>query len=119
MRFTSSGCCARKSPGRPIAKRVVAAYVVGWPISTAADLPALGLPACTAPDEPRCILSWMSFGDPPNAGLILDQWTKTQGLDGGEARAEDVLCVNPITGTSGRAARRRKPIPARWSRPPT
>jgi hypothetical protein len=93
-----------KVAGRPIAQRVVAAYVVGWPISTTADLPALGLPACTSPNRPGCILSWMSFGNPPNADLILDQWTGTRGLRGGERRQADVLCVNPITGTSGGAA---------------
>ena len=41
-----------KVAGKPIAKRIVAAYVVGWPISTTADLPALGLPACASPDQP-------------------------------------------------------------------
>src|SRR3569832_1591182 len=47
-----------KVAGKPIAKRIVAAYVVGWPISTTADLLALGLPACSAPDQAGCILSW-------------------------------------------------------------
>ena len=41
-----------KIAGKPIAQRIVAAYVVGWPISTSADLPALGLPACTAAARP-------------------------------------------------------------------
>jgi DUF3089 family protein len=90
--------------GKPIARRVVAAYVVGWPISTTADLPALGLPACTAPDEAGCILSWMSFGDPPNPDLILQQWEKTTGPTGGDRRQKDALCVNPITGTKDSAA---------------
>src|SRR6185312_11558493 len=53
-----------KVAGKPIAKRIVAAYVVGWPIDTASDLPALGLPACTAPDQTGCILSWLTFGEP-------------------------------------------------------
>ena len=35
--------------GKPIARRIVAAYLVGWPISTVTDIPALGLPACAAP----------------------------------------------------------------------
>lgn len=93
-----------KVTGRQIAKRVVAAYVVGWPISTVSDLPALGLPACRAPDQNGCILSWMTFGDPPNPDLILDQWKKTKGLTGGERRQQDVLCVNPISGVEGGAA---------------
>jgi len=90
-----------KVAGKPIAKQIVAAYVVGWPISTSADLPAIGLPACTAPSQTGCILSWMSFGDPANPDLILKQWEETKGLTGGDRRQRDVLCVNPITGTEG------------------
>jgi hypothetical protein len=93
-----------KVAGKPIAKRIVAAYVVGWPISTSADLPALGLPACQSPDRARCILSWMTFGDPPNPDFIFPEWEKTKGLGGGERRQKDVLCVNPISGVAGGAA---------------
>ena len=87
-----------KIAGRPIARRVVAAYVVGWPISTTADLPKLGLPPCRAFDQSGCILSWMTFGSPANPDLILDQWEKTKGLNGGDRRQEDILCVNPMSG---------------------
>lgn len=90
--------------GKPLAKRVVAAYVVGWPIDTASDLPALGLPACTAPQQGGCILSWMSFGDPPNASMMFGEWKKTKGFTGGERKPEDVLCVNPISGVENGAA---------------
>jgi len=90
--------------GKPIAKRVVAAYAVGWPISTSADLPVLGLPACRTPEQGGCLLSWMSFGQPANPSLILDQWSKTNGLTGGKRRQDDILCVNPLTGTQNGAA---------------
>jgi hypothetical protein len=85
--------------GKPIAKRVVAAYVVGWPISTVSDLPMLGLPACRTPDQPGCILSWMTFGEPANPDLIFHEWEKTKGLNGDARKESDTLCVNPITGT--------------------
>ncbi len=88
-----------KIAGKPIARRIVAAYVVGWPISTTADLPVLGLPACTNDNEGGCILSWMTFGDPPNPDFIFNEWEKTKGYDGGKRRHADTLCVNPITGT--------------------
>lgn len=88
-----------KVAGKPITRRVAAAYVVGWPISTTADLPDLGLPACTARIQVGCILSWMTFGDPPNPELILGQWEKTKGFNGSDRRHEDILCVNPVTGT--------------------
>jgi hypothetical protein len=90
--------------GKPIAKRIVATYVVGWPISTTSDLPALGLPACASPDQSGCILSWMTFGDPPNPDFIFDQWQKTRGFNGGERRREDTLCVNPISGVRNGSA---------------
>ena len=93
-----------KVAGKPIAARVVAAYVVGWPISTTGDVPALGLPACTSPNQSGCILSWMSFGDPPNGDMFFQQWEKTKGIDGAARRQQDVLCVNPITGTKDSTA---------------
>src|SRR5947209_16366500 len=62
-----------KVAGTPLAKRIVAAYVVGWPISTVSDLPALGLPGCMAPDQAGCILSWMTFADPPNPDFIFHE----------------------------------------------
>jgi Protein of unknown function (DUF3089) len=93
-----------KIAGKPIARRIVAAYVVGWPISTTADLSALGLPACTAPDQAGCVLSWMTFGQPPNPDFIFHEWEKSKGFNGDERRQEDTLCVNPITGTQGGSA---------------
>lgn len=79
--------------------RLVAAYVVGWPIDTVSDLPALGFPGCGSPAQTGCILSWLSFGDPPNPGLILGDWQKTKGLTGGARKQDGILCVNPLTGT--------------------
>jgi hypothetical protein len=94
-----------KIAGKPIAKRIVAAYVVGWPIDVGSDLPALGLPACDAADQAGCILSWMTFGEPANADFIFDQWQKTRGFTGGERKRTDALCVNPISGVENGAAR--------------
>lgn len=79
--------------------RLVAAYVVGWPLSTRADLPAIGLPACTAASQAGCILSWQSFGEPANPDLILDAWEGTAGPTGVKRNRRDMLCVNPMTGT--------------------
>ena len=84
--------------------RLVAAYVVGWPLSTAADLPAMNLPACTAPDQGGCVLSWQSFGQPANPDLIMDAWEGTKGPTGIERKRRDMLCVNPLTGTKDGAA---------------
>ena len=93
-----------KVAGKPVAKRIVAAYVVGWPISTTADLPALGLPACEAADEIGCILSWMSFGQPANPELVLHSYEKSAGFLGTKRERQDMLCVNPLTGVRNGAA---------------
>lgn len=93
-----------KVAGKPVARRVVAAYVVGWPISRTADLPALGLPACTMPDQAGCILSWLTFGEPAKPDLVLNSYQGSAGPTGSERKREDVLCVNPLTGTLDAAA---------------
>ena len=103
--------------GKPIARRIVAAYVVGWPISTTADLPALGLPACTSSGQTGCILSWMTFAEPANSDLVFHEWGKTKGYNGGRRREQDVLCVNPISGTRDGASPP-EDNPGRWCPPP-
>jgi len=87
-----------------LAGRLVAAYVVGWPLSVTADLPAMGLPPCTAADQIGCVLSWQSFAEPANADLVLDAWRGTKGPTGIERKRSDMLCVNPLTGTKDGAA---------------
>ena len=84
--------------------RLVAAYVVGWPLGVSADLQAMGLPACSAPDQTGCVLSWQSFGQPANPDLVLNAWEGTRGPTGVERKREDMLCVNPLTGTRDGAA---------------
>ena len=84
--------------------RLVAAYVVGWPLSKLADLPATGLASCGEPDQTSCLLSWLSFGDPPNASLILGNWSGSKGLNGTARAQGDIVCVNPLTGTRNGAA---------------
>ena len=95
---------ADRVAGKPLAKRIVAAYVVGWPISIPADLPALGLPACAGPDEAGCILSWQSFSEPADPSLIFDKFDATDGLTGAPRKDTPLLCTNPITGSPDTSA---------------
>lgn len=88
-----------KIAGTPLAKRIVAAYVIGWPISVDTDLAALGLPACQAPDQDRCILSWLSFADPADPSMVFNAYDGTIGNDGRPRRGTRMLCTNPLTGT--------------------
>ena len=87
--------------GPRLKDRIIAAYVAGWPVSTAADLPAMQLPPCRLANQAGCVLSWQSFGEPANPALVLDAWVGTRGPSGVERRRGDMLCVNPLTGTMG------------------
>jgi hypothetical protein len=90
--------------GRPEAQRIAAAYVVGWPISLTADVPALPIPLCRRAGEPGCIASWMSFAEPADPDLILELWNATTGPTGVRREGTDILCVNPLSGNAGDAA---------------
>lgn len=90
--------------GTPLAKRVVAAYLVGWPISMEADIPAMGLSACTGPGQPNCIISWQSFAEPADTRLIRGLFDETTGLTGKPRKGTEILCVNPLTGARNTAA---------------
>ena len=90
--------------GKPLARRVVAAYVVGWPVSRTTDLAALGLPECGTADQARCLLSWQSFGEPADPSLIFDTYDETTGFNGQARRDTPMVCTNPLTGTPDAAA---------------
>ena len=87
--------------GKPVAARIVAVYAPGWPISVEADLPVLGFPACIAPDQTACILSWLSYARPAEFKAIRDRFDAGSGLAGTPRRGTTVLCVNPLTGIAG------------------
>lgn len=93
-----------KVAGKPIASRIVAAYVVGWPISIDHDLAALGLPACARAEQARCILSWQSYAEPADMSAVTDAYAATTGFDGKLRGTSAILCTNPITGTVNGAA---------------
>ena len=88
----------------PLAQRIVAAYVVGWPVSRTADLPRMGLPECARADQTGCILGWQSFGEPADPSLIFDTYDATTGFTGATRRGTAMVCTNPITGAPGGAA---------------
>lgn len=90
--------------GKPIARRIVAAYAIGWPISLSADLPALGLPSCAKAGQAGCIVAWQSFAEPAEPKLIDQYFDATTGDAGRPRRNTPMLCVNPLTGTQGGAA---------------
>ena len=90
---------AERIAGTPLQQRVAMAYPVGWPISVEHDLPALGLPACATANQAGCIVTWSSFAEPAEPGLLLERYRNLPGSDGKPRGEDGILCVNPLTGT--------------------
>ncbi|QFT77250.1 DUF3089 domain-containing protein [Erythrobacter sp. THAF29] len=88
----------------PIADRLVAAYVIGWPISVDHDLPALGFPACATPAQTGCVISWSSFAEPADPSRVIETYANSTGYDGEKRGESTILCTNPLTGKFGGAA---------------
>ena len=95
---------AEEIKGAPVAGRVAAAYLIGWPISPVHDLPVMGLPACTAAEQTGCIISWSSFAEPADPALVLEAYGSAPALDGKLPGADPMLCTNPLTGLVGGTA---------------
>ena len=89
--------------GKPIASRIVAAYVVGWPVSTTADVPALGLPTCRAAGQAGCLLSWQSFAEPAEPEQVTAVYDATPGYAGTPRNGTPMVCTNPLLGRPGEA----------------
>ncbi|HLL30204.1 MAG TPA: DUF3089 domain-containing protein [Allosphingosinicella sp.] len=92
---------AERIAGKPEAKRVVAAYVIGWPVSIPADLPSLGLPACERREQARCVVSWQSFAEPADPKQITGVYDESVGPTGISRAGSPMLCTNPLTGAPG------------------
>lgn len=92
---------AEELRGSPVARRLVAAYIIGWPVSMQHDLPQMGFPACAAPDQAGCVLSWSSFAEPAEPALLLETYGSTPALDGERPGNSPMLCTNPLTGAYG------------------
>ncbi len=84
--------------GQPLAKRIVAAYVIGWPISVENDLASLGLMPCRRKDQTQCIMSWQSFAEPAEPEYLTSSFDASKGMNGESNAATVMLCTNPLTG---------------------
>ena len=87
--------------GTPLAERMVAAYVVGWPVSVEADLGALdGIDACDSPRDTGCVVSWLSFGADGDPSSIKADFAAGPGLNGQPRAGTAILCTNPLSWTT-------------------
>ncbi len=90
--------------GRPLARRIAAVYVLGWPVSIVHDLPAMGLPACSGAEQSGCVASWMSYAEPAAPADMLSIYDRWPGLDGRSRKGSAILCTNPLNGGSAASA---------------
>ena len=95
---------AEKVAGTPLADRLAVAYLAGWPVSIEHDLPAMGLPPCSTPEQTGCVASWVSFAEPADTRMVLKGYQRKLGLDGQAVGDSPFLCFNPLTGTEGGTA---------------
>lgn len=88
--------------GQPLAQRIAAAYIIGWPVSVEHDLPMMGMAACKDAASSGCVISYLSFADPADPSMMLQAYARRRGLDGLEIGENSAfLCVDPISGGSG------------------
>jgi len=82
--------------------QMIAAYIIGWPVSLETDLEALdNIDACEQSDSYGCVLSWQSFGKDGDPAFVQAGFDATAGLNGAPRKGSTILCVNPLTGTRG------------------
>ena len=90
-----------KVAGQPVAERIAAAYIVGWPISLDHDLQELPLPACATATQAGCIMSWSSYAEPADASQLFEAYAGSTGFDGQKRGTSNIVCTNPLTGGIG------------------
>jgi Protein of unknown function (DUF3089) len=77
---------------------LVAAYLVGWPVSVEADLQPIKLQPCQTPQATGCVMSWQSFGRGGDAKMMLDYFAGSTSAFGVPRKGTKMLCTNPISG---------------------
>lgn len=82
-----------------IGDRLVGVWAIGWPV-TEADLSRMGLPACTAPEQAGCVLSWQSFAADGDLAEALAGFAAVKDSAGQPIGTRPMLCLNPLSGSA-------------------
>lgn len=82
--------------GKPIAARLVAAYLPGIGIPASA-LPE-GIPACATPRQTGCLVSWNSFTPAADTSAYIARSLTRRGTgESSSSGATSLVCVNPVS----------------------
>ena len=82
--------------GTALQHRMIAAYIIGWPISIEADLgffPDIG--ACADAGETGCVISYQTFGQDGDPAFPKTYMATSTGLTGAPRNGTQMLCTNP------------------------
>lgn len=91
--------------GTALADRMVATYIVGWPVSIEADLGGMpGIDACQTATQTGCVVSYQTFGPNGDTAGIEGFFQSTTSLSGIARAGTKMLCTNPLTWTIDGAA---------------
>jgi len=89
---------AEEIAGAPVADRMIAAYLPGWPLSVSEDIGALaGIDVCAQPRSISCVASWQTFAEGGDPAYLKQSYAAQAGLSGQSKAETDMLCVNPVT----------------------
>jgi hypothetical protein len=80
---------------------LIAAYVIGWPVSIEEDLDAIDMKACENENEVGCVISWMSFAVGADTTDLKTWYDASIGLSGKPRAASTMLCTNPLNWVIG------------------
>ncbi len=92
-----------KLANHPARTRLVAAYLVGWPVSIKADLEPFGYAPCETPTATGCVASWQSFGEPADPSSVIAAYGEAAGPTGVARSGTPMVCTNPLTWQTGTA----------------
>lgn len=90
-----------KLANHPARQQLVAAYLVGWPVSIKADLEPFGYAACDTPAATGCVASWQSFGEPADPSGVLAAYGAAPGPTGVARSGTPMVCTNPLNWQTG------------------
>ena len=95
-------------PSPSLRRRMVSAILLGGNVQVPPGQVVGGtfrnIPACSAAAQTRCVIAYSSFGSPPPANSLFGragQGVSLQSGQGGGGGSQQVVCVNPVTFSSG------------------
>jgi hypothetical protein len=86
----------------PLAKKMVAAYIIGWPISIEEDINSVrGIHPCKSAIDTNCVVSFQTFGPAGDVAYLPKYFEDTIGNSGKSRGGSTMLCTDPLSWSIG------------------